>query len=388
MSELLVELIQATHVPNADVGLGANRVDPYVRMWRIRGTNQDDKQTGELAWPFKPSTNNPTWHTSRNFGVPEEGDHILIQLWDRDLGSANDALGTSICPVADLLTGKVINVQISKKKSTTVSLRARLVTGAITKTIYIVRHGESAWNAAQKQKNIFRMWSASDHPLNAEGVEQALTLQEKTTRSDLNDLERGFVSAPAVFTSPLARALQTCIVGCYVPIKNLGGEVFLLPALRERKNVGGADSQGNSSSKGKNCVKSAVAKLGKHIKDTKEMDKYRAIKPVKESLQEVERRWWETVAESKAEVEIRVEDFLSTMRDTSHSSVIAVGHSLFFQDMFKHYLDEDYLAANPAVAEFQNKKLQNCGVIAIQVKFEGPHAKITQADLLFGSQLV
>ena len=41
--------------------------------------------------------------------------------------------------------------------------------------------------------------------------------------------------------------------------------------------------------------------------------------------------------------------------------MVAVGHSLFFQDMFKHYLDDDYINGDRETREkFQTMKLQVC----------------------------
>lgn len=45
------------------------------------------------------------------------------------------------------------------------------------KTIYLIRHGESVWNKAQKDKDAVAMLSAKDHPLNKAGKEQAEGLQ-------------------------------------------------------------------------------------------------------------------------------------------------------------------------------------------------------------------
>ena len=50
------------------------------------------------------------------------------------------------------------------------------------KTMFFIRHGQSEWNAAQHSKQIHKMYGQIDHPLNKEGIEQALHLNESWKR--------------------------------------------------------------------------------------------------------------------------------------------------------------------------------------------------------------
>ncbi|KAJ1618366.1 hypothetical protein T492DRAFT_892177, partial [Pavlovales sp. CCMP2436] len=121
------------------------------------------------------------------------------------------------------------------------------------KRVFIIRHGESTWNQAQHRGN--------DHPLNVQGIGQARRLADalaaeqrllraqeaaaaSATAGGEGEMEEAPVGLSALgemlradefWSSPLTRALQTCLVG-------------LRPALRERqrKNRGGNDTIGSA----------------------------------------------------------------------------------------------------------------------------------------------
>ena len=80
-----------------------------------------------------------------------------------------------------------------------------------TPTLYLVRHGETAWSATGRHTG----WT--DIPLNENGIEQAEKLGERLA---------GY-TFEAVFSSPLARALETCRIG------GLGDAVIVDPDLQE-----------------------------------------------------------------------------------------------------------------------------------------------------------
>ncbi|ETO29774.1 hypothetical protein RFI_07348 [Reticulomyxa filosa] len=80
------------------------------------------------------------------------------------------------------------------------------------KTLILIRHGESYWNQAQEDKNLVDMYKRCDHPLNANGVDQALELNKKwkkqqSEQESTPELQK-FLSAQVILTSPLCRATQ------------------------------------------------------------------------------------------------------------------------------------------------------------------------------------
>ena len=91
----------------------------------------------------------------------------------------------------------------------------------------------------------------ADHPLDEQGIEQALGLQsslsQKCADSDLVFQVRServfsfadtfFVKSEIIFASPLTRALQTCLVAMHnlIAVKK---KISILPCSREKKNLG------------------------------------------------------------------------------------------------------------------------------------------------------
>ena len=45
----------------------------------------------------------------------------------------------------------------------------------VKKQVFFVRHGESKWNAAKREKNVLKMVRQHDHPINEQGYKQART---------------------------------------------------------------------------------------------------------------------------------------------------------------------------------------------------------------------
>ena len=97
------------------------------------------------------------------------------------------------------------------------------VVPALKKRIYLFRHGESAWNEAQRNVNVRNMM-AYDHPLTEAGVAQcaktALLAKKPPTPPTLsshdgngcNDWEEVYANTYHVIVSPLTRAVQTAMI--------------------------------------------------------------------------------------------------------------------------------------------------------------------------------
>lgn len=96
------------------------------------------------------------------------------------------------------------------------------VVPATKKRIYLFRHGESAWNEAQRNVNVRNMM-AYDHPLTEAGVAQCVrtaVLAKKpptptissSSSSAIDDWEEVYANTYHVIVSPLTRAVQTAMI--------------------------------------------------------------------------------------------------------------------------------------------------------------------------------
>ena len=105
--------------------------------------------------------------------------------------------------------------------------------------------------------------------------------------------------------------------------------------------------------------------------------------------------WWTSAkhGDSNSSLKMRFNDFWSTLKYIKETSVILVGHSLFFREMQIRYMGDAFAKAQPAFTkELQEKKLDNAACLYVKVRFPrytgGAPAtpEIVNARLLFGSQ--
>ena len=96
------------------------------------------------------------------------------------------------------------------------------VVPATKKRIYLFRHGESAWNEAQRNVNVRNMM-AYDHPLTEAGVAQCVRMAvlakkpptptiSSSSSSAIDDWEEVYANTYHVIVSPLTRAVQTAMI--------------------------------------------------------------------------------------------------------------------------------------------------------------------------------
>mmetsp|Transcript_6825 Transcript_6825/g.15324 ORF Transcript_6825/g.15324 Transcript_6825/m.15324 type:complete len:230 (+) Transcript_6825:666-1355(+) len=172
----------------------------------------------------------------------------------------------------------------------------------------MVRHGESVWNKAQKEKDVASMLSNVDHPLNEAGRSQAEGLQSRLSSGGAAAEE--MAGAELIMCSPLTRALQTCLIGLQpilVPADGIGRGVLLNPNLREKRNFGGKDSSGKwVGDKLQEGVHSALRMLYADSPSTAE-----ALIGVPLDLKNVQDKWWLGSAESEHHVVDRITETMS-----------------------------------------------------------------------------
>lgn len=66
-------------------------------------------------------------------------------------------------------------------------------------------------------------------------------------------------------------------------------------------------------------------------------------------------------------------------------AAIVVGHSLFTRQLFRRYLSPAFTKRHPTLAtRLTSEKLQNCGCVAVEIEFDGPHQpSFVNVELMF-----
>ena len=103
IGKLKVKLIEAANLPAADLG---GKSDPYARLI-ITGKNkygnewtEEKRQTWQSATVKKSL--NPGWHEQCEFFVPRYDAVLRVEIYDLDVSSADDLLGSVEIPIKDL----------------------------------------------------------------------------------------------------------------------------------------------------------------------------------------------------------------------------------------------------------------------------------------------
>lgn len=376
-----------------------------------------------------------------------DSDTLHFELWDMDVANPDDLIGSvdikmSTIHISDdndeskeqkedkehpVHTQRVAvqlkSAKLSQKHDTTITFRVSTLrehgdgSNVERKTIFFIRHGESEWNSAQHKKQLHKMYKQIDHPLNEEGITQALHLNECWKEQRDGDQAQNaqsahskdskdftdFMASQIIYTSPLCRATQTAILSLLDhPCLESKGLCYARN-LREIKTAGGADTMANKT--GMEQFEKATSHILEHRPALKEK-----VDAIQINLNDAQQKWW--TASVETQYHRRLEDFLYFIRFTKEDNVICVGHSLWFKGLFKRYadsLDDDHSNAldmleenNPIENEEENmeedviqllskKKVQNAGCVRVDFDFSDEFqrgVKIADARLLFGTRLV
>ena len=438
---LLLCLHSAHNLPSLDFG---SESDVYCIANLI--TKGAKNPIASARWPVKWDATDPMWNSCRLIGsevVPAPDDRLDLLFFDHDDTSSDDLIGTAKCSVGQLTDGGLVGAELTlpiklTKRAKRASRKGvalpccvisrRLASDSPSrKVVYVVRHGESVWNKAQKDKDAVAMLSTVDHPLNEAGKEQAEGLRtalcEGVDRCADDALE--LMKAQAVWSSPLTRALETCLIALQPLIvqrsgpgcngtrggggggaatggaaEAAGGEaaaaaavepltVALNPNLREKRNFGGKDSSGKWC--GDALSEGVHSELDKLFADDEATAK--ALSAVPLDLSQVQNRWWLGSKESEQHVGERIEELVSQVRFSPHSSIVLVGHSHYFREVLRRcrspagctLTDAAGITIDPADADA--KKLSNAGIARLDFDFTS-EKPITSVRLLFNTQLV
>ena len=465
--EFVVHLLAASNVPNMDVG-SLSDCYCLLQIVKTKGSKPKEKPiplSAVYRSTVRRDTLHPTWNSFAVFPIiPDEKDYLWVRLLDHDDFSRDDAIGETFIPIKNLRTRAIKShefafarqasskfsggasseqiiptvsseekLQILRKKTESfqngftyplemltsqpapdkskptvvklVALSEEETQKACTKDFFLIRHGESKWNKAQKDKNIGAML-AYDHPLDAAGVTQARALRQlwmnKKTAGELSDLEQKFLHVDRVIASPLTRALQTAMLACsgLVALEKSKAELtsgsppslVLLRNLREKKNTRGSlDTIGKAV--GGDIKTRALEELEK-VCGEDAASVVQRLSAIAIDVNDCESAWWtEAGSDSKRSLKSRFEELWATLRWFDINSAVLVGHSLFFREMMRLFIGKGFATRQPElVADLKTHKMNNAAVLHVRVTFPTDFAahmrpEITSAKLLFGSTL-
>lgn len=348
---------------------------------QLAQAGEDGNETAAIGcvaeWPPRSCNKSPSWFSARSLGlrgVQHDPDALAlrIELWDRRrlLGSLTEPLSGLDRNVRE--TRPLASTAARSLSDCTVSFH--IVDAALIQerhSVFFIRHAESIWNEAKKKMNLRKMAGTTDHSLSIRGCEQAEDLDRRLRACAQHPEEavKPMLQPDAVFVSPLTRAVQTAVIalGPSLAKDDRPGELMLMAAAREKQNRGGFDTR--SVKLGSKIPQHVWKELQAKYRNNNEhvLDCFRQLRF---DVQEVEDRWWfEGAAESQAQLDKRLEEFVAQLLYSPHRSIIVVGHSHFFRSLMRGFLCDDFKHRCSDLADsLTNKKLQNCGVVRLELE--------------------
>ena len=151
-----------------------------------------------IRWPCVKDSKNPVWQLPREI-YPEEPPKdakLTIKLWDRNLLRHHDLMGVTQTKLQTLekesdalLPFRLETIALeSKKRAGEQDMICAIVLRRVDTTkcpkrklLFLIRHGESVWNRAEKKgvMSVMHEIQSVDHPLSALGISQALSLRKR-----------------------------------------------------------------------------------------------------------------------------------------------------------------------------------------------------------------
>jgi len=386
---LLILLHSARGLTNAD---SSSENDSYATAYVSKG----ERRFGPVVrWPYSWNCPSPCWNITRDLGChmvgcgADAGNQLHLEIWK--VGGVNVRL-------MDLAIDTWYELPLSVKRPATSKyetespplVRFMIISQApLVKHIFLVRHGESLWNKAQREHHYYAMLEQVDHALSRDGLQQCHMLEDKInamlarggTKSATED---AFANAEVVLSSPLTRAIQTALVGVS-PILTRTRSLRLCRNAREKRNRGSRDTTGTAMGEVEitSRVRSAFAGAGE---DADKIARYTSV-----ALDDTEAadRWWNSSKESASAVRKRIDEFLVQLRFLREERIVVVGHSHFFRALIQQHLRPDAKLRGASKEQLLAKKLMNCGVLKLTLDFNyGRDRPITAAELMLDSELV
>eukprot|EP00756_Hemistasia_phaeocysticola_P052058 Hpha_TRINITY_DN27253_c0_g1::TRINITY_DN27253_c0_g1_i1::g.140771::m.140771 len=398
---LIVLLHSARRIPKFDL---MSESDPYVKAW---GELEGKRVTPVVRWATHQNEPNPVWNVPRDLGIVSGYDSLCLELWDEDFAN-DDFIGSLKIPFDEIdpeMGMREVELPVKKRKDVKVPMQLSFLPKPRSfKRVFFVRHGESVWNKAQRDRDVRAMLGSVNHRLNETGRNQAFELSKMleaaaTQEGGHDHLEMEMTMADAVWTSPLMRSAQTALIAARSLLKTGGRKLVLRRAAREKRNFGGRDTTG--SGVGRDAFMQSFREqtlpllpLGgegqAEAGEAAEAAASELFEGLEVDCSEVESKWWNDSREPVASVRQRAEDFLSQIRFAPENSIIVVGHSHYFRDFFRQQLRPDTHLEGASRESLQKKVLVNCGVAALDLDFAAAadgKGVITGVTMLFSSGL-
>jgi broad specificity phosphatase PhoE len=394
IQRVIIEVRRATNVPNMD-GFLSRGSDCFVEAQL--STNNGTKLGDMASWPVINSEVNPVWNKVRVIeqAFPSKS-KVTFTLVDLDnsletLVRGRDIIGTVSVPISSLVDNKEKELKVKLTKSAAkksdrqeCSLFVRLVPepSSAKKTAFFIRHGESKWNEAQAGLNLVNMLKEYDHGLSETGKGQAEGLSEDIAANKEDPDVVEMLGATTIFCSPLTRAIQTTLIGLQAhPVLTAKGLVLTKDA-REVKKIGGFDTVGMAH--GVDMIKERVKKEVSTLYSN--ADDVQRLTGVAFEGGDAANEWWThpETADSKTDIESRLDDLLAKIRYAADNTVVVTGHSLLWKEMYKTRGN-----GCEEVKRFGHRKMPNCGVVKCEIDFSAPRDQVlTSMKLLFGKELL
>eukprot|EP01059_Diplonema_ambulator_P037292 TRINITY_DN978_c0_g1_i4.p1 TRINITY_DN978_c0_g1~~TRINITY_DN978_c0_g1_i4.p1 ORF type:complete len:2281 (+),score=591.71 TRINITY_DN978_c0_g1_i4:169-6843(+) len=380
-TEVRITIHTAVGLPRADY---KSVLDVFIKL-RCK-TNKDKWVGDEVMWPVV-SALEPVYNTTRLLGCNMlEVSTLEFRIWDKGIGQ-DEYVGDAACPLSLLTPGKQLQLPIRCKGKGAMLIVSLPSKPPMVKNVVMVRHGQSRWNAAKAaggKTGVVDRLKETDHPLSVMGQEQATSLCMGIEDAIREGGEEGklFEGIEKCYASPLTRAVQTALIGANPVIRKTGEKLTLTRYAREKRNVGGRDT--NGAVKGAGIVKRVMQETDKLydgvVPSTVDYD---AI-----DHSRVDMKWWNDKAESKEEFLDRLSDLLNVIQWSPYKNIMIVGHSHCFRGFVSKYLSPTAtLPPDITYSDLQHKKLCNCGAMHITLDFTKP-TPIQYLSLLLNTTLV
>lgn len=244
-----------------------------------------------------------------------------------------------------------------------------------TKIVFVIRHGESEWNVAQKAKNVVKMFGRFDHGLTAEGASQAERLRLALRSGRRSEAGTEFAEAQTIYCSPLARAVHTALIALAGHQALRDSRFELNEDLRELCfPLAGFDS-----------MTSVPVELS--MKRAREAIGPRLLLPIerRQRLLDDDDGAPFVVGESRKTASARLLHFVYHTLCRDDQTAIVVGHSLFFKALVNNFADAATKTRSLDAGRLSRDKLPNAGVARLVFNCSKPRYPIIQVDQCFNT---